>query len=201
MTDPAKSDPDGIGKSGRIGANYDPRYHNAYRLYDEDKDINQFRIHLELTGEETDDDFQVSAKVFQWKARKRGGELEQLGATRDIGVMKDGDDFTIDDILPKPLKVEKSGTGCGTYTFTYGSKDDGNSAFRFRSDDKSVLTDGKFVVTQNEPSPRTGQYCVPRRMEDVVQPGTIMGKGKGKGKGKDKTVLVGTRLECSFPGW
>lgn len=203
LTDPPKNGL-GQGKSGRIGAKYDPTYHNAYRLYDEDADINQYHIHLELTGEETDEDFEVSAKVLQFKAVKgvRGkGKLEQIGTTKDAGVMTDGDEFTIDGVLPRPLKVEKSGSGCGTYTFTYGDKNDGNRAFRFRSDDKSVLKDGKFVLTQDEPGVRKGQYCVPEPMEEVVQTSAGNGKGKAKGKAKETKVLIGTRLKCSFPGW
>lgn len=153
-----------------------------------------------MTGKDTDENFNVAAKLFRFKAVKgksgKGG-LEQVGSTKDAGVMEDGDDFTIDGVLPRPLKIEKSGSGCGTYTFTYGDKADGNRAFRFRSDDKSVLKDGKNMVTEDAPSALRGQYCVPKPMEEIVQ--TLAGSGKGKAK-KNK-VRIGTRLECSFPGW
>jgi hypothetical protein len=204
LTDPPKDDPQGKGKSGRIGAKYDTTYHNAYRLYDEKEDLNQYHIHLELTGKDTDEDYEVAAKVFRFKATKGEigqGKLEQVGQTKNAGVVKDGETFTVDGVLPRPLKIEKSGSGCGTYTFTYGGKDDGNRAFRFKSDDKSVLKDGKFVFTEAEPSPRQGQYCVPRPMEEIVQTVSSTGKGKGKGKVKETRVRIGTRLECSFPGW
>ena len=123
---------------------------------------------------------------------KRKSSLEQVGQTKDAGVTEDGDDFIIDSIVPRPLKVEKSGSGCGTYTFTYGDKDDGNRAFRFRSDDKSVLKDGSDMVTEDAPSALRGKYCVPKPMEETVQTVT----GNGKGKAKDVKVRIGTRLGC-----
>jgi len=52
LTDAKGDDPLGKGKSGRMGAKYDANYHNAYRLYDEDEDIQQYHVHLELTGED-----------------------------------------------------------------------------------------------------------------------------------------------------
>ena len=56
----------------------------------------------------------------------------------------------MDGILPRPLKVEKSGSECGTYMFTYSDRKDGDRAFRFKSDDKSVLEDTRNLVTQTK---------------------------------------------------
>jgi hypothetical protein len=65
--------------------------------------------------------------VFQFEAAKRAlgkGKLEQVGQTIDAGVRKHGDDFAVDGVFQVPLMFEKSGSGCGTYAFTYGDKDD-----------------------------------------------------------------------------
>lgn len=197
MTDPPKDAPQGTGKSERISEKYDPRYHNAYRLYDEKEDINQYHIHLELTGRETDDNSNVAAKLFQFKAMKRKSFLEQARQTKDAKSWKTETISPSTACFQGRLKIEKSGSGCGTYTFTYGDKYDGDRAFRFRSDDKSVLKDGRNMVTEDAPSALRGQYCVPKPMEETVQ--TVAGDGKGKAK--DVKVRSGTRLECSFPGW
>lgn len=174
--------------SGRFAPIYDSTYHNAYRLYNETEDIRQFHVYLKLTGDEKADNYDVAAEVLEYKARKGSGEYQSL-ATKDHGEMKDGEEFTITG-LPRPLKVEKSGSGCGTYTFTYGDKTDGNRVFRFRSDDKGADAISQFSVTANEKG-LEGHYCVPEIMTDTIK----------KGKDKGKVVTIGTKLKCSFPGW
>jgi hypothetical protein len=84
-----------------------------------------------------------------------------------------------------------------THSLTATRMTDSIRAFKFKSDDKSLLSKGKFLVTETKPSPRQGQYCVPRPIKEIVQ--TVAGKGEGKAK--EMKVWTGTRLECSFPRW
>lgn len=98
LTDPQKGKQSG--SSGRMAANYDSTYHNAYRLYNETEDIRQFHVHLELTGDEKDDDYSVAAEVLEYKARKGDGALQSLAKKKDYGKMQDGSEFTIKDGLP-----------------------------------------------------------------------------------------------------
>lgn len=165
------------GQQGRIAAKYDSSYHNAYRLYNETKDIRQFHVHLGLAGDEKDDDYSVAAEVLEYKVNKGvKKELSSLAKKQNYGTMQDGSEFTIKDDIPRPLKVGKSGSGCGTYTFTYGDKTDGNRAFRFRSDDKGAEALLKVSITGEETGVE-GHFCVPELMKDTIK------KGKDKGKG------------------
>ena len=108
---------------------------------------------------------------------------EKSLATRDATTMGDGDSFSIKGDLPKALKVEKSGIGCGTFTFTYGDpKTDGLRTFRFESDDRGY---GKWSHTPS--GGNSGRYCLSEAM---------LGQDAN---GAD--VAIGTRLKCSFPGW
>ena len=65
--------------------------------------------------------------------------------------MKDGQYFFVKD-LPKTLRVDKSGDGCGRYTFTYADpKTDGHRVYRFSSDDKTRM-DGKRAFAKDKGS-------------------------------------------------
>jgi hypothetical protein len=45
---------DGGGWSGKLGSPYDSKVHNAYRLSNEQKDIEQYRVTLFITGRKQD---------------------------------------------------------------------------------------------------------------------------------------------------
>lgn len=170
------------GTSGQLGWPYDSRTQNAYRLDMEDAGIQQYHITLAITG---DDEDEVSAQVSVWEDGN-----EKVLATRDAAsinagdslAMEDGDSFQMQGDLPRALRVEKSGIGCGTFTFTYGEATDGLRVFRFESDNKGY---GAWSHTPKGVS--SGRYCVPEGIE-----------GKDS---KGATIVIGTRLRCSFPGW
>lgn len=168
------------GTSGQLAWPYDSTTQNAYELDNEGADIQQYHVVLALTGDDRDE---VSAQVSLYE----DGDEKTL-ATRDattVGqggslTMEDGDSFSIKGDLPKALKVEKSGIGCGTFTFTYGDpQTDGLRVFRFESDDRGYA---KWSATSSG-----GRYCLSEGI-----------------KGQDASgadVVIGTRLKCSFPGW
>lgn len=168
------------GTSGILAWPYDATQQNAYEVDKEGTDIKQYHVILAITG---DDEDEVSAQVSVYK----NGDQTIL-ATRDSSntqslTMNDGDSFSIQGNLPKALKVEKSGIGCGTFAFTYGDpQTDGLAVFSFHSDDRGY---GRWSHT--EKGGMSGRYCVPE---------AIRGQDAN---GND--VAIGTRLKCSFPGW
>lgn len=79
------------------------------------------------------------------------------------------------------LKVGKSRSGCGTFTFTYGdAQTDGLRVSRFEGNDN-----GKWSHTKS--GGKSGRYCLSERMEGQDTNGL--------------DVILGTRLKYSFPGW
>lgn len=156
----------------------------------EDNDIHQYHVVLEITGSNAD---QVAAKVFEYQkvAGKERSE-ENVLATRSSPAMNDGDSFQIKGQLPRTLSVEKSGSGCGTFTFTYADpKKDGHRVFRFSSDDKGFPDHSR----RQKGEPLAGHYCLPEILP------VVDAKGRPR-TGKDKKVVrAGTKLHCSFPGW
>lgn len=97
--------------------------------------------------------------------------------------MGGGDFFSIQGDLPRPLKVER-GVGCGDFTFTYGDPHtDGSRWFQFNSHVKGF---GRWSHTVNEKDPNSGLYCL---------------SGAIDGQDASGAVILGTWLNCSFPGW
>lgn len=169
------------GKStGQLAWPYDALKQNAYQLDYEGTDIKQYHVTLAITGDDQDE---VAAQVSVYE----NGD-ETILATRDTTTdhsltMDDGDSFSIKGNLPKTLKVEKSGIGCGTFKFTYGdAQADGLAVFGFDSEDIGY---GKWSHT--EKGRNSGRYCVPEDIEGQDANGAA--------------IVIGTRLKCSFPGW
>jgi hypothetical protein len=174
---------------GRLSPRYDREVQNRYALFSDDgagsdtlPDIRQYHVTLTITGSRKQgEDYQVGAEVAEYQNSKRPTSL----GTRAPRSMKDGQYFFVKG-LPKTLRVDKSGDGCGTYTFTYADpKTDGHRVHRFRSDDKTLM-DGKTTFTKDKGN-MMGHYCYPEAIE-------------GEDENGDPEVQ-GTKLHCSFPGW
>lgn len=181
---------DEITSSGRMNAEYDNTKHNTYLVDGEDNDIHQYHVVLEITGTDAD---QVAAKVFEYQsAHAKGKSEEKVLDTRASATMRNGQSFEMKGKLPRTLKVEKSGSGCGTFTFTYADpKKDGYRVFRFSSNDKGLSEHARSSPGE----PLAGHYCLPEMLP------VLDAKGRPK-TGKDKKVMrAGTKLHCSFPGW
>ncbi|KAK4507119.1 hypothetical protein PRZ48_000853 [Zasmidium cellare] len=167
---------------GQLAWPYDATSQNAYQLDKEGTDIKQYHVTLAITGDDQDE---VSAQVSVYE---NGSQDPTILATRDSTTdaditMQDGDSFSIKGDLPKTLKVEKSGIGCGTFKFTYGdAATDGLAVFGFDSEDQGY---GRWSHT--EKGKLSGRYCVPEDIEGQDANGA--------------DVVIGTRLKCSFPGW
>ena len=181
----------GLGSDGRLDAEYDITRHNTYRIDKEDDDIHQYHIVLDITGVDANT---VGARVFEWQTIQGTRRSEKRLASRASGTMNDGDEFILKEDLPRSLKVEKSGTGCGTFTFTYADpKTDGHRVFRFRSDDKGYAKWARAEAKAGQS--REGHYCLP---EDLWE---LDSKGNKKQDKNGKDIRAGTSLHCSFPGW
>jgi len=174
---------------GKLNPRYDREVQNRYALFSDDgaggdtlPDIRQYHVTLTITGsKKKGEDYRVGAEVAEYQNSKKPTSL----GTRAPNSMKDGQYFFVKG-LPKTLRVDKTGDGCGTYTFTYADpRTDGHRAYRFRSDDRTLM-DGKTTFTKDKGA-LMGHYCYPEVIE-------------GEDENGDPEVQ-GTKLHCSFPGW
>jgi hypothetical protein len=105
---------DGGGWSGKLGSPYDSKVHNAYRLSNEQKDIEQYRVTLFITGGKQD---QVDVDV----SYQNDGQWKNL--VKQTQQVQPGKSFTVKGGLPKQLKITRMTSGCD-YEFVYGADPD-----------------------------------------------------------------------------
>lgn len=135
------------GASGMMGAPYDSKLHNTYRLNDKEGSIKQFHVTLTVTGKAQD---QVDARV----RHMYGGSWVTLAQKAEA--VKPGSSFTLKGSLPKALTIERQNNGCD-YTFEYAKKSDGLRWFKFSSTNSGY---GRWKHTsKKEDAMETENYC------------------------------------------
>ena len=135
------------GASGTLGAPYDSKLHNTYRLDDKEGNIKQFHATLKITGKTQD---QVDARV----SHKYGGSWVTLAQKTEV--VKPGGSFSLKGNLPKALKIKRQNNGCD-YTFEYAQQSDGLRWFKFSSQDDGY---GRWKYTsEKDDANEIENYC------------------------------------------
>lgn len=150
-------------KSGRVGAPYDIKLHNTYRLAYETADIKQFHVTLTITGKAQD---QINARIWELS------EKEELVIDKKDVKVKPGGSFALQGKLPKALTIERYNNGCD-FKFSYAQASDGARWFAFNTRDSGFGL-AKFKSKKGQKETKDEEMYCDRSTLPGKNPGTVI---------------------------